>query len=77
VEEIVHPKCKEAKNGEGKKPYEIFIETHQELMKEGEKWAKETAETFAIVGVLVITVMFAAIFTVPGVTIKTMEYPIL
>ena len=31
-------------------------------MKDGERWAKETAGTFAIVGVLVITVMFAAIF---------------
>jgi len=62
----MHPKCKEARNDEGKKPGEIFIETHQELMKDGEKWLKETAGTFAIVGVLVITVMFAAVFTVPG-----------
>ncbi|XP_022631656.1 uncharacterized protein LOC106777304 isoform X2 [Vigna radiata var. radiata] len=66
VKEVVHVKCREAKNGEGKTPEEIFIETHKELMKDGEKWAKETAGTFAIVGVLVITVMFAAIFTVPG-----------
>ncbi|XP_014519692.1 uncharacterized protein LOC106776735 [Vigna radiata var. radiata] len=66
VEEVVHVKCREAKNGEGKTPEEIFIETHKELMKDGEKWAKETAGTFAIVGVLVITVMFAAVFTVPG-----------
>ncbi|WVZ09150.1 hypothetical protein V8G54_013680 [Vigna mungo] len=66
VEEVVHAKCREAKNDEGKKPKEIFIETHKELMKDGEKWIKETAGTFAIVGVLVITVMFAAIFTVPG-----------
>ena len=62
----MHPKCREARNDEGKKPREIFIETHLELMKEGERWAKETAETFAIVGGLVITVMFAAVFTVPG-----------
>ncbi|XP_014519693.2 ankyrin repeat-containing protein NPR4-like [Vigna radiata var. radiata] len=66
VEEVVHVKCREAKNDEGKKPEEIFIETHKELMKDGEKLVKETAGTFAIVGVLVITVMFAAIFTVPG-----------
>ncbi|WVZ09581.1 hypothetical protein V8G54_014111 [Vigna mungo] len=66
VEEVVHVKCREAKNEEGKKPEEIFIETHKELLKDGEKWAKETAGTFAIVGGLVITVMFAAVFTVPG-----------
>ena len=66
MKKVVHPKCREARNDEGKKPREIFIETHKELMKDGEKWAKETAGTFAIVGVLVITVMFAAVFTVPG-----------
>ncbi|XP_047153898.1 ankyrin repeat-containing protein ITN1-like, partial [Vigna umbellata] len=66
VEEVVHVKCREAKNDEGKKPEEMFNETHKELMKDGEKWAKETAGTFAIVGVLVITVTFAALFTVPG-----------
>ncbi|KOM45500.1 hypothetical protein LR48_Vigan06g080600 [Vigna angularis] len=66
VEEVVHVKCREALNDEGKKPEEMFNETHKELMKDGEKWAKETAGTFAIVGVLVITVTFAALFTVPG-----------
>jgi len=66
VEEVVHLKCREARNDEGKKPREIFIESHQELMKDGEKWVKETAGTFAIVGVLVITVMFTVVFTVPG-----------
>ncbi|XP_047169974.1 uncharacterized protein LOC124838424 [Vigna umbellata] len=65
VEELVHVKSREAKNDDGKKPEEIFLETHKELMKEGEKWAKETAGTFAIVGGLVITIMFAAVFTVP------------
>ncbi|WVZ09144.1 hypothetical protein V8G54_013674 [Vigna mungo] len=67
VEEVVHVKCRGAKNGEGKTPEEIFIETHKELMKDGEKWIKETAGTFAIVGVLVITVVFPVVFTVPGV----------
>ncbi|KAK7372253.1 hypothetical protein VNO80_05628 [Phaseolus coccineus] len=66
VEKVVHPKCREAKNYEGKKPQDIFIEMHQEMMKDGEKWVKETAQIFAIVGVLIITVMFAAVFTVPG-----------
>ncbi|XP_022631715.1 uncharacterized protein LOC106776733 [Vigna radiata var. radiata] len=77
VEEVVHVKCREAKNDEGKKPEEIFIETHKELMKDGEKWIKETAGTFAIVGVLVITVMFTAIFTVPGGLRQDTGMPIL
>jgi len=62
----VHPKFKEAKNSDGKKPYEIFTENHDELVKAGEKWAKETATSFTIVGTLITTIMFAATFTVPG-----------
>ncbi|XP_014519691.1 uncharacterized protein LOC106776734 [Vigna radiata var. radiata] len=77
VEEVVHVKCREAKNGEGKTPEEIFIETHMKLMRHGEKWAKETAGTFAIVGVLVITVMFGAVFTVPGGLNQETGIPIL
>ncbi|KAI5438154.1 hypothetical protein KIW84_024047 [Lathyrus oleraceus] len=66
VEKVVHPKFKEAKNGDGKKPYEILAESHEELVKDGEKWAKETATSFTIVGTLITTIMFAAAFTVPG-----------
>ncbi|XP_052118469.1 ankyrin repeat-containing protein NPR4-like [Arachis duranensis] len=66
VEEIVHPKCKEAKNEDGKKPHEIFMEQHKELAKEGEKWAKDTAGAFSIVGTLITTILFAAAFTLPG-----------
>ncbi|KAK7366999.1 hypothetical protein VNO80_09004 [Phaseolus coccineus] len=66
VEEIVHPKCKEEKNGDGKKPREIFSESHVEMLKAGEKWAKDTASSFTLVGTLIITIMFAAAFTVPG-----------
>ncbi|MED6179536.1 hypothetical protein PIB30_001828 [Stylosanthes scabra] len=66
VEEIVHPKCKEAKNEDGKKPREIFTEQHDELAKAGEKWAKDTAGAFSIVGTLITTILFAAAFTLPG-----------
>ncbi|XP_057448684.1 ankyrin repeat-containing protein ITN1-like [Lotus japonicus] len=67
VESIVHPSCKEATNGDNKKPHELFMESHKELMKAGEKWTKETSgHHFIIMGTLIITVMFAAAFTVPG-----------
>jgi hypothetical protein len=66
VEKVVHPKYKEARNSDGKKPHEIFTENHDELVKLGEKWAKETATSFTIVGTLITTIMFAAAFTVPG-----------
>lgn len=66
VEEVVSPNCKEAKNDDGKKPRELFTDTHKELVKEGEKWAKQAAKSFALVGILITTIMFAAAFTVPG-----------
>lgn len=66
VEKIVHPKCKETKNKDGKKPREVFTESHRELVKAGEKWSKETAGSFALVATLITTIMFAAAFTVPG-----------
>ncbi|XP_021292517.1 uncharacterized protein LOC110422833 [Herrania umbratica] len=46
-------------------PYEAFDRTHAELVKEGEKWMKDIAQTSTVVGTL-ITIMFAALFTVPG-----------
>ena len=59
-------KCKEALNIDGKKPREVFSQNHEDLLKGGEKWAKETASSFTIVGTLIITIMFSAAFTVPG-----------
>jgi magnesium-transporting ATPase (P-type) len=58
--------CKEAKNADGLKPRELFTKNHEQLMNEGRQWAKETASSFTIVGTLIITIMFAAAFTVPG-----------
>ncbi|XP_057757769.1 uncharacterized protein LOC130976850 [Arachis stenosperma] len=66
VAEIVPPKCKEAKNADGKKPREVFTKNHEDLLKSGEKWARDTAGSFTLVGTLIITIMFAAAFTVPG-----------
>ncbi|MCH80942.1 ankyrin repeat protein, partial [Trifolium medium] len=58
--------CKEAKNADGLKPHELFTKNHEQLVNEGRQWAKETASSFTIVGTLIITIMFAAAFTVPG-----------
>jgi hypothetical protein len=71
----VHPMFKEAKNCNGKKPYEIFTQEHEELMITGEKWAKDTATSYTIVGTLITTIMFAAVFTVPGGNNKILVCP--
>jgi hypothetical protein len=54
------------KNSEYKTPKEIFIKAHEELMKDGEKWMKDTANYCMLVATLIATVIFAAAFTVPG-----------
>ena len=45
---------------------ELFMKNHKDLMKEGEKWMKGTATSCTVVGALIVTIIFAAAFTVPG-----------
>ena len=54
----------------------LFTEEHKELAKEGEKWLKNTASSCMLVSTLITTVMFAAIFTVPGGNNNNNGYPI-
>ncbi|XP_052200622.1 uncharacterized protein LOC127807004 isoform X3 [Diospyros lotus] len=66
VEKFVLPQAKEARNYLGKTPAEAFTETHKILVKEGEQWMKDAANSCTIVAALVATVAFAAAITVPG-----------
>uniref|UniRef100_A0A2N9HVA0 PGG domain-containing protein n=1 Tax=Fagus sylvatica TaxID=28930 RepID=A0A2N9HVA0_FAGSY len=66
VESIVQPFLLEAQNHKGQTPQELFRESHKELVKEGEKWMKETATSCTVAGALIVTIMFAAAITVPG-----------
>ncbi|XP_075644587.1 uncharacterized protein LOC142615704 isoform X4 [Castanea sativa] len=66
VESIVHPFMLEYTNTHGKRPRELLTESHKELVKEGEKWMKETASSCTVVAALIVTIMFAAAITVPG-----------
>ncbi|KAK3438692.1 hypothetical protein EUGRSUZ_C03353 [Eucalyptus grandis] len=43
-----------------------FVKKHEELLKKGEKWVKDTANYSMLVSTLIATVLFAAAFTVPG-----------
>ncbi|GLT97812.1 hypothetical protein SLE2022_153590 [Rubroshorea leprosula] len=76
VESIVPEWCKEVKNKSGHTPYEVFSKSHKELVEEGEKWMKGTAQSFIIVGALIVTIMFAAAFTVPGGNNQNTGFPI-
>ena len=66
VQRVVHPSTLERTNKNGQTPRQLFIESHKELLKEGEKWMKEIANSGTVVGVLIVTIMFAAAITVPS-----------
>ncbi|XP_010452372.1 PREDICTED: uncharacterized protein LOC104734477 isoform X2 [Camelina sativa] len=68
VERIAPEIEKERVNTEEQTPIEIFTKEHQGLREEAEKWMKDTAMSCSLVAALIVTVTFAAVFTVPGGT---------
>ncbi|KAL2555620.1 Ankyrin repeat family protein [Forsythia ovata] len=66
VENITLPQDKEVENSGKKTPAMVFVESHEELVKEGEEWMKDTANSCIIVATLIVTILFAAAITVPG-----------
>lgn len=54
------------RNSKGETPKDLFTKTHADLQKAGEKWMKDTANSCMLVATLIATVVFAAVFTVPG-----------
>ncbi|CAN1345071.1 Ankyrin repeat-containing protein NPR4, partial [Linum perenne] len=66
VESIVQPKHREMKNKTLETPKMLFTREHRALVEEGEKWMKETATSCTVVAALIATIMFSALFTVPG-----------
>ncbi|XP_024984277.1 uncharacterized protein LOC112520211 [Cynara cardunculus var. scolymus] len=66
VSSKVPPYCREEKNNDGRKPLQLFTENHQDMVSEGEKWMKETANQCMVVAALITTVVFSVAFTIPG-----------
>ncbi|KAF7149416.1 hypothetical protein RHSIM_Rhsim03G0048200 [Rhododendron simsii] len=58
-------------------PAEVFSDTHQDLVKDGERWMKDTATSCTIVTVLIATMVFAATVTVPGGNDSVKGHPLL
>ena len=56
----------EERNTEKKIPREVFDDEHKELVKDGEKWMRDTASSCMVVDALIIAMVFAAIIAVPG-----------
>uniref|UniRef100_A0A7N0U4K2 PGG domain-containing protein n=1 Tax=Kalanchoe fedtschenkoi TaxID=63787 RepID=A0A7N0U4K2_KALFE len=68
VEKIVQPSYTDRKNADDLTPKQLFTADHKNLLKEGEEWMKNTANSCMIVSTLIATVMFSAAFTLPGGT---------
>ncbi|CAL8140116.1 unnamed protein product [Prunus armeniaca] len=77
VESIVPPKVLEAVTSKcGLTTQELFTKNHKELMAEGENSMKGAATSCTVVGALIVTIMFAAAFTVPGGNNQNTGFPI-
>ncbi|KAD6454921.1 hypothetical protein E3N88_09627 [Mikania micrantha] len=66
VERFVCPLNVIQKNSFGETPQMVFTKEHKKLLIEGQKWMKETAQSYTITTTLITTIMFAAAITVPG-----------
>ncbi|XP_062175092.1 uncharacterized protein LOC133880207 [Alnus glutinosa] len=76
VESISVPRCKEYLNNDDLTARELFTKKHIDLKKEGEKWMKGTATSCTVVGALIVTIMFAVAFTIPGGSNQDSGFPI-
>ncbi|XP_050281379.1 ankyrin repeat-containing protein ITN1-like isoform X2 [Quercus robur] len=76
VESIVPPRVHVKINKESLTPRELFTKNHKDMRKDGEQWMKGTASSCTVVGALIVTIMFAAVFTVPGGSDRTKGFPI-
>ncbi|KAL5568917.1 hypothetical protein UlMin_025492 [Ulmus minor] len=77
VEKVISPSLKELRNADDETPQELFTENHKDLKEKGEKWMKDTAQSCTVPAALIVTIMFAAAFTVPGGLIQDTGRPLL
>ncbi|GLT88365.1 hypothetical protein SLE2022_063950 [Rubroshorea leprosula] len=76
VESLVSQHGKGERNRNGETAYQVFVREHKALLKEAEDWMKGLANSYIIVGTLIITIMFAAAFTLPGGNDQNKGFPI-
>ncbi|XP_031391298.1 uncharacterized protein LOC116203622 isoform X2 [Punica granatum] len=76
VEKFVHPQVRVHADKYGQTAGELFTREHQELIRDAEKWMKDTSSSCMVVSTLIATVVFAAAFTVPGGDVDGKGIPI-
>ncbi|KAJ0764257.1 putative ankyrin repeat-containing domain, PGG domain, ankyrin repeat-containing domain superfamily [Helianthus annuus] len=62
IRKMLPPEYEEITNNDGQTPYELFSKENEEQVAKGLKWMKDCM----VVATLIVTVAFAAAFTVPG-----------
>ncbi|KAL5539061.1 hypothetical protein UlMin_044553 [Ulmus minor] len=77
IEKVIPPSLKELRNSDDETPKELFTKNHKDLVAKGEKWMKDTAQSCTVPAALIVTIMFAAVFTVPGGLIQDTGRPLL
>lgn len=75
VKKNMQPHMIEMKNSEGMTPRELFTKEHAELLKKGESWMKQTANSCMVVSTLIATGVFSAAFSLPGGNNDNKESP--
>lgn len=75
VKKNMQPHMIEMKNSEGMTPRELFTKEHAELLKKGESWMKQTANSCMVVSTLIATGVFSAAFSLPGGNNDNTESP--
>ncbi|GJR84534.1 accelerated cell death 6-like protein [Tanacetum coccineum] len=63
---LIPPFYREAKNKAGRTPSELFTENHKNLVAESKKWMKGTINQCMVAAVLMATIGFLVVFSVPG-----------
>ncbi|KAJ9555806.1 hypothetical protein OSB04_010420 [Centaurea solstitialis] len=63
---LVEPSYKYYVDKDGQTSRMLFSDVHKSLVEEGRDWMKAAAESSTVVAALIVTVAFAAAFTVPG-----------
>ncbi|XAR54059.1 hypothetical protein NMG60_11029051 [Bertholletia excelsa] len=72
--EKIAPGLTNNKGKHGDTPRALFTKQHKRLVKKGEKWMKDIAGSGVAVATVVVTIMFAAAFTVPVATRRRQAY---
>ncbi|KAJ1701225.1 hypothetical protein LUZ63_001004 [Rhynchospora breviuscula] len=64
-------------NNQGKTAHEVFVDSHDTLVKDGSGWLTNTSQSCSLVAALVATVAFASASTVPGGVDQQSGFPTL